>query len=296
MDNRTPIIAVLSINVGDYSVFWKDFFLSAEENLFPEAQKEYFVFTDKSDTLDFVSSNNVKIIEQEDLGWPFNTMKRFEMFNRISDKLEEFDYIFFANANAKFVKKLSIDIINFKKDYIVAEHPGYHFAAKEDKPFERRIESKAFTPYDDGRYYVQGAFYGGKASSFLKMTKELDKLTKIDLNHDIVAVWHDESFLNMFVAKNIEKVQILGWQYLFFEERVFPYKPVILLRDKRKYLSNKNDRFKGQNYKIQYFLLFLRNLKWSVMIAFRIINKEENITEAGLYVNNDITEHRMGKQ
>ena len=93
----------------------------------------------------------------------------------------------------------------------------------------------------------------------------------------------------MFVSKNLDKCQILGWQYLYYEERVFPYRPVILLRDKRKYITNKNGRFKNQNYKVEYFKLFLRNIKWKFLILLHIKKLEENIVQDNQYRNNNVT-------
>lgn len=279
-------IAVLSINIGDYIVFWDDFYNSAEENFFPDSKKTYYVFTDK-DNYRGLYKSNVKVIHQENLGWPFNTMKRFHMFLSILEELKGFDYIFFANANAKFVKKIDSGIISKDKQIITVEHPGYHLKTISQKPFERRRGSLAYVPLDQGKYYVQGAFYGGQTNAFLRMIEELDNLTEQDLNKNIVAIWHDESFLNMYVSKYPELVQILGWQYMYYEEYVLPYDPVILLRNKRKYLTNKNGRFRGENFTVKKITLFLRNLKWNILIHTRKMKKENNIKN-GEYFNIDI--------
>lgn len=289
MNKTEKKIAMVCINIGDYSVFWEDFYKSAEENFMPDTYKKYFVFTDKEDELLYGESENVFFLHQENLGWPFNTMKRFHMFKKIIDNLKEFDYVFFTNANGLFVQKVGLSILKEEKDYIVVEHPGYHFTENNSKPFERRKESNAYVPYDKGIYYVQGAFYGAKANAFIELVNQLDDLTEKDLKNNIVALWHDESFLNMFVYKNIEKVQVLGWQYIYYEERIFPFRPVIMLRDKRKYIDNKNGRFKNQNYIKEYILLYLRNIKWWIYIKLGKIKWQKNIENNNEYIGADIT-------
>ena len=282
-------IAVLSINIGDYVVFWKEFYESAKKNFMTDAELSFYVFTDNISKIEDESGNDVYCIYQEDMGWPFNTMKRFHLFAKITNQLLEYDYVFFANANAKFVSKIDTKLIDTSKLYIMAEHPGFHGKRNEDKPFERNTKSNAYVSLDNGKFYVQGAFYGGKSKEFVDMIRFLDDETEKDLSKNIIAIWHDESFLNMFVSKNLDKCQILGWQYLYYEERVFPYRPVILLRDKRKYITNKNGRFKNQNYKVEYFKLFLRNIKWKFLILLHIKKLEENIVQDNQYRNNNVT-------
>lgn len=281
-------IAILSINIGEYDVFWPQFFKSAEKNLFPECHtKEYFVFTDSPAIKEI--KNKVHIYKQKDLGWPFNTMKRFHFFQSIHDDLEDFDYIFFANANAEFLCPISFEIIIDSKDIIMIEHPGYHFVKKENLPFERKKSSNAFVPIKDGNIYVQGAFYGGKKEPFLQMIEILDARTEDDLKNNIVAIWHDESFLNWYAMKHYEKIQILGWQYLKYEEYVMPYRPVIVLRNKRKFLSKQNARFSDGSLKKAKIMIFLRNCKWRMMIKLKIIKYVENIQD-GVYKGRDISE------
>lgn len=57
--------------------------------------REYFVFTDATSLYGNDKDNHIHVIKQANLGWPDNTMKRFEMFLRIRDQLEKMDYLFF---------------------------------------------------------------------------------------------------------------------------------------------------------------------------------------------------------
>lgn len=280
-------IAILSINLGEYTVFWKRFYESSNENFLPECKKTYFVFTDSKE-LDYQGRDDVKIFEHEDMGWPFNTMRRFHLFMTIKEELKKYDYIFFANANAEFVYPLTKEIILSDKNLIAVEHPGRHGDPVETIPFERRKESRAYLSVEEGKIYVQGAFIGGKSEAFLEMCETLDRLTEEDIAEGIIATVHDESFLNMYVNKR-DDVQILGWQYLYFEDVNRPYIPVILLRSKIKYLSKSNARYAGLN-RFKYGLLgVLRNTKWGILIKLNVYKWYKVQDENGKYLDLDIS-------
>ena len=73
-------IGILYICTGKYTIFWKDFYLSCEKHFIPEEEKHYYVFTDSKE-IDFETENsNIHRIYQENLGWPGNTLRRYEMF------------------------------------------------------------------------------------------------------------------------------------------------------------------------------------------------------------------------
>ena len=91
-------VAILFIGIGRYACFWKDFYISSERYFLTNSQKEYFVFTDQGNMY-AEELEKVHLIYQEDLGWPLNTFMRFHFFNSIRKELENFDYIFFMNAN-----------------------------------------------------------------------------------------------------------------------------------------------------------------------------------------------------
>jgi len=94
-------IAILYIFTGKYHIFWEEFYKSAEHFLLPGIQKEYFIFTDANALYD-QNKENIHLIEQRDLVWPYATLNRFTMFSRISPTLKTCDHIFFFNANILF--------------------------------------------------------------------------------------------------------------------------------------------------------------------------------------------------
>ncbi|MES2416414.1 MAG: glycosyl transferase, partial [Patescibacteria group bacterium] len=61
-------IGILYICTGNYTIFWKEFYLSIEKNFINDIEKHYFVFTD-NDQIDFENENpNIHRIYQKDLG------------------------------------------------------------------------------------------------------------------------------------------------------------------------------------------------------------------------------------
>ena len=101
-------IGILYIALGAYSVMWQEFYDSAKQYFLNKDEKHFFVFTDDK----FIKeSEEIRVIKTQNYGWPGNTLYRFRMFSSISEELESFDYLFFFNANALFVKNIDEDIL-----------------------------------------------------------------------------------------------------------------------------------------------------------------------------------------
>ena len=90
-------IGILYIGIGRYSCFWPKFYESSERFLVAEAEKHYYVFTDKEEQIE--RNDRIEVFHQDDMGWPCNSLLRFKMFNRIKDQLRLNDYLFFFNSN-----------------------------------------------------------------------------------------------------------------------------------------------------------------------------------------------------
>lgn len=190
-------IGILTICTGNYVIFFDEFYKSCQDLFLTDHEKVFFAFTDGS----ILDSHNINKIYQPRLGWPYDTMMRFNMFNSIRSELESMDYIFFFNVNMKFIEKIGDEVIpKEENDYLMGvNHPGYFNTEDEiDLPYERRFESSMCVPYGLGRVYYQGCFNGGRSSEFLKMSEELEKMISSDLSIGITPIWHDESALNWY--------------------------------------------------------------------------------------------------
>ena len=87
-DINQKTVAVLYIATGRYTVFWKYFYESAEKYLLNNCLKHYFVFTDNSEDIAGKSRGNVTCIQQNKLGWPFDTLMRFDIFLSIKGRVK----------------------------------------------------------------------------------------------------------------------------------------------------------------------------------------------------------------
>ena len=225
-------IACLYIATGRYTVFWKDFYLSAEKYLLPEAQKDYFMFTD-NEHIDFEENANVFKIYQKKLGWPYDTMMRFDMFLTQEEKLKEYDYIYFFNANMEFVAPVGEEFLPDESGLVMGLHPGYYNKEPDEYPYDRNPQSTAYIPYGQGKHYVQGCLNGGTSAAYLELCKTCSANTHKDLEQNIIALWHDESILNKYVLN--KNPLILDCRYLYPEgKNLHPFKKdiKILLHDK----------------------------------------------------------------
>lgn len=229
-------IGILYICIGKYNVFWEGFYKSCEEHFFPSCHKEYFVFTDEDQIFGY-DQPNVTLINNADLGWPYNTLMRYKMFYGIKDScLLKTDYLFFFNANATFVVDVSDDILPDEDTHFLvsALHPAFIGKTADEYPYERNEKSEAYIAKSEGLFYYQGCFFGGRTFEFFTLTEICMHNVDADLENSVIAIWHDESHLNKYFS--LVPPKTLEPSYIYPED--FPlagYSPKILMRDKKKY-------------------------------------------------------------
>lgn len=238
-------IAVLYIGIGRYKVFWSDFYRSCEEFFLPNAAKEYFFFTDQ---LDLLKPNNVREYYQEDLGWPKNTLCRFQMFLKHKEELEQFDFIYFFNGNTLFLDTVSEkEIIPCKSEgYLVALSWHIYDSVSNIKyPYERNSKSTAYIPKGKGYHYYQGGLNGGRSKEFLDLIEQCNSQIVEDDRKGILAVHHDESHLNKYLSER--NIKILSTAYGQPEEWHNIHSPKIIFRSKYKLFGEGIYKMKGKN-------------------------------------------------
>ncbi|GAE82622.1 family 6 glucosyltransferase [Bacteroides reticulotermitis] len=230
-------IGILYICTGKYSIFWKDFYLSAERYLMqsPAYTREYYVFTDSLKLYDEENNKHIHRIKQKNLGWPDNTLKRFHMFLQIKQQLlQETDFLIFCNANLLFKQNVGHEIIpqKGKNQFVGTIHPGFYNSHNYDFTYERRHNSKAYIPEGEGVHYYAGGFSGGYTKAYLQLCETIKSWVDIDKSNKIVAIWHDESHINRYFLKNPPLTLSPG--YLYPEGWSIPFEEIITIRDKNK--------------------------------------------------------------
>lgn len=224
-------IAIITICTGKYTMFFQKFYESCKSNFLSNHERTFYVFTDGIIT----ESEDIVRIEQKKLGWPFDTMMRFSMFNSMTDELQKNDYIFFFNVNMVFLKQVEESEVlpDETNDYLV----GVHHLAFFNKPrytftYENNPISNFYIEPDAGKSYFQGCLNGGRSIEYLKMSRELEKLTYEDLKKNHIPLWHDESALNWYYSKINPKE--LHPHYSWHEPSGYEEGAKILLLDKNK--------------------------------------------------------------
>ena len=207
-------IAVLYIALGRYSVFWKEFYETAEQFLLPEDEKTYFVFTDNEE-IPFETASNVQKIAQPKLGWPYDSLMRFDMFLGIEQTLSTYDYAIFFNANLAFRNTVGREILPAASQdgLVTGSHEFYYNKQANEFPYERNPQSTAYIPYGSGHHYARGTLIGGQSEAFLTMCRVLSHNIKMDNDRKIMAVWHDESHINKYLVD--KNPLILPVNYLY---------------------------------------------------------------------------------
>jgi hypothetical protein len=229
-DVTKPSVDILTICLGKYDTFFNQFYATCQAKFLPEHNKNFFVFTDKKLTY----YNNVTQVHQQKLGWPYDTMMRFKMFNRIKDSLKG-DYVFFFNVNMNFLNIVDEKVMpNSNNDYLMGvNHPGFYSTDNTHYPYERNYHSNFYIPPGQGKNYFQGCFNGGRRYEFLEMSNILEKKIDNDMSKDIIPVWHDESALNWYYSK--KNPLVLEPSYAYPENWSLPFNKNIVQLDKNKF-------------------------------------------------------------
>ncbi|WP_209125522.1 family 6 glucosyltransferase [Alkalihalobacillus sp. BA299] len=226
-------VGLLYICTGKYEIFWESFYNSSEKFLLPNCQKMYFVFSDAKRIYN-EDNDTVRKVSQKNLGWPRNTLMRFNMFRKIEEELKEYDYLFFFNANMLLVDIVYEEEILPKKEGLMAViHPGFYNKKENAFSYDRNPNSQAYIPYGQGKYYFMGGLNGGRSHDYLKLIKTLDGRIKKDLANGVTAIWHDESHLNKYLLG--KTIKILNPSYGYPEGWNLPFTPKIIIRDKKKW-------------------------------------------------------------
>ena len=205
-------VAIIFIGTNKYLDFLPRYYEQCEEHLMPDANKQYFIFTDGE--LDG-TPDNMSVYNIEHKAWPAITLERFHTILEAEEELSKYDWMIFLDADTVVQKKIfSHEIFDPEKEYLAVHHPCHH--ADYSGTFETNPKSEAYVEGEQKNYY-QGCLWGGQVPYVLDMVDELESRTQKDLDNDIIAQWHDESQMNKFFAERREDVHVLQPKYAYPE-------------------------------------------------------------------------------
>jgi hypothetical protein len=157
-------IAYLTLATGKYSNFIEQLVNSGNKNFLTEDEIDFIIFTDNKDEK-LKKLKKTKIIYQEKMGFPYDSLKRYNIINKNFKMLQSYDYIFYGNVNMYFNKHISNKILpdETQNNLVAVAHPGYYNKNNKEYPYERNSISTAYIKHgEENNMYYQGCFCGGK--------------------------------------------------------------------------------------------------------------------------------------
>jgi histo-blood group ABO system transferase len=217
-------IGLLIIATGKYNKFVAPLLKSANKHFLNNHQVTFYVFTDDQNILNQKKDNMISLYK-EHRPWPFPTLSRYSEFCKYREILSKEDYLFYCDADMLFVSGVSDEVL---EDSVATIHPGYR--GGRGTP-ETRKESTAYISPNEGVIYYAGGFNGGAAEVFLAMSEIISKNISIDMENNIIAIWHDESHMNRYFVNNTPTLA-LSPSYCYPERASLPFEKKILALDK----------------------------------------------------------------
>jgi histo-blood group ABO system transferase len=225
-------ICLLLIATNHYIQFVNPLLESVERNFLNGHDVSAVLFTDHE--LE-EASENIKVSKIEHENWPIPTLKRYHYFCKESEYISNFDYCFYLDVDMKIVGKVGDEILG---DLVATQHPGFWYRDRNMFSYERRNQSTAYVPFNEGTMYYAGGFNGGSTTHFLKMSETIVANVNKDFDNGIVAEWHDESHMNRYFINNKPTIE-LSPSYCFPEAAFYnpqgwyvPFEPKILALEK----------------------------------------------------------------
>jgi histo-blood group ABO system transferase len=217
-------IGLLVIATNRYIDFVPPLYESASRHFLRGHKVTMFVFTDRK------APAGVVTIAQAHRPWPYSTLLRYHTFVQHREALSQADYLYYCDADMRFVADVGEEILG---DLVGTEHPGFYGKHRRAFTYERRKESEAFVGWNEGSRYFAGGFNGGRASRYLTMAAEIAEMIDKDLSKGIIAVWHDESYLNRYLMDHPPTI-VLSPSYCYPQNAPWapPLPPRVLALDK----------------------------------------------------------------
>jgi histo-blood group ABO system transferase len=217
-------IGFLIIATGKYGCFVPPLISSARKHFLKNHKVTYYIFTDDDSILSSTDEDTCPIFKSH-LPWPHATLSRYETFYNSAKLLNKEDYLFYCDADMRFVSAVGDEILG---DTVATIHPG--FLGKRGTP-ETRKESLAFVAPQEEMTYFAGGFNGGTSENFLEMSKSIAKNIDVDMENNIIAIWHDESHMNRYFIDN-SPTKVLSPSYCYPESWHLPFEKKLLALDK----------------------------------------------------------------
>lgn len=238
-------VAIIFMGTGLYLNFLPSYYEKAEANLFPGVDKHYYVFTDGDFGED--APENMTIIHQDHLEWPFITLNRFGIIrDQLDDIQKECQFLLFMDADTQVVDKVEFEEVFAEgKSLVGVHHPCHALGMDPHKEFPGSLETNPNSTACvregvDFSVYWQGCVWGGAIWAVRRLIETLDDCVKEDSENGVIALWHDESHLNHYFLERPDSVNTLSPSFAYpeiFTNYMEEYEPKIV------HLAKENSKY-----------------------------------------------------
>lgn len=219
----TVKVAMVFICLNEpYWPFLKDVIEGAKQFFLPGHNVDYLIWSDMPKEVNYGTIT----YPAESVDWPLPTLFRYHLFLQQEEKLREYDYIFYCDADMRFVNVVGDEILG--DGLTAAEHPMYSLRPGLSFPLEPNPQSQAYihTP----SHYYAGGFQGGKTENFITAMKAMKKMIDTDYVNNYIARWNDESHWNKYLLDN-PPVVTLSPSYVYPDSLIEEYYKKVWGRD-----------------------------------------------------------------
>lgn len=154
---------------------------------------QFYCFTDATQKIAGVTNIPIK-----HFAWPFSTLLRYRWIAEQLDQLQQHDFLLYMDADMRVVSAPPES--TFEHPLIAVRHPGY---LNTPGAFEIDRQDSCYVAPPLRKFYYQGCFWGGKSAPFAKLITTLAKKVDEDLSLGNIPIWHDESYLNYYLASQV---------------------------------------------------------------------------------------------
>lgn len=212
-----------------YWPFLKQIIEDAHTHFLKNHDVDFFTWSDMPEETNYGAT----VFPTEPVTWPYPTLMRYHLFLQQEEKLKEYDYIFYCDADMRMVDTVGDEILG--DGLTMAEHPMYSIRREYIPPYEPNSASSAYIPRlgcvipnDQGRpwfkpLYAAGGFQGGKATDFIEAMKAMKKNIDKDFNNNYVAIWNDESHWNKYLYDYKGHLTVLSPSYVYPDSLIQEY-------------------------------------------------------------------------
>ncbi|XP_071981529.1 histo-blood group ABO system transferase isoform X2 [Engystomops pustulosus] len=214
---RNVRVGLTVFAIKKYTVFLQRFIETAEKFFMVGHKVNYYVFTDRPNDIGNISlpeGRKVVILEVPSYKrWQEVSMRRMEMIRDYSQQrfIHEVDFLVCVDVDMRFSDEVGVEILG---DVFGTLHPGFYAASRDRFTYERRKQSTAYIPPDEGDFYYAGGYFGGTVPEVYKLTNYCHNEMLTDKRNGIEAIWHDESYLNKYFLYH-KPTKILSPEYLW---------------------------------------------------------------------------------